>query len=142
MAEWPSIQGLDLEGSDERNHIGVLFLPWAYILSVRWAEMLGRSREYVCRVEYDSGAQTGTEQLIQGVLGGYEKLLLGMVLTRRLDGGMLCWSVIRAGRYLRSITKRCFYHPGPFLFPMKVPMKDQFHVIVMHHHRLRFLLNT
>lgn len=142
LAEWPGIQGLDLEGSDERNHIGVVFLPWVYILSVRWAELLGRSREYVCRVEYDSGAQTRTEQLIQGVLEGYDKAIFG----NGTDEETRWWYAVlvgdKGGKYLRSITKRHFYHPGPFLFPIKFSTKDQFLVIVMHHHRLRLLLNT
>ncbi|RAH47587.1 uncharacterized protein BO95DRAFT_451757 [Aspergillus brunneoviolaceus CBS 621.78] len=37
---WPGIQGAP--GQDEGNHIAVLFLAWAYILSARWAEIMER----------------------------------------------------------------------------------------------------
>lgn len=109
------------------------FHAWAYILSVRWAELMGQSREHVCRVEYVSGVES--EQCILEVLGGMLKLPSETVPMMRLDVGMLCSLVIRAGRLLRSITRRRFYHPVLFRFRMEVPLEDQLVVVAMHHRR-------
>jgi hypothetical protein len=37
---------------DEGYYVTVLLLAWAYILSVRWAELLCRSSDRQCTVEY------------------------------------------------------------------------------------------
>ncbi|GIK06733.1 hypothetical protein Aspvir_002383 [Aspergillus viridinutans] len=50
FTEWPNVQGL--YGHDEGNYLTVLLLAWAYILSVRWAELLDRSPDRRCTVEY------------------------------------------------------------------------------------------
>ncbi|KAL9580435.1 MAG: hypothetical protein Q9212_004494 [Teloschistes hypoglaucus] len=38
FANWPGVQGRD-EHAREGNHLAVLILAWAYILSARWAEL-------------------------------------------------------------------------------------------------------
>jgi hypothetical protein len=50
FTEWPNVQGL--HGHDEGNYVTVLLLAWAYILSVRWTELLSRSSDHQCTVEY------------------------------------------------------------------------------------------
>jgi hypothetical protein len=52
FTEWPIVQGL--HGHDEGNYVTVLLLAWAYILSVRWNELLSRSSDHQCTVEYQT----------------------------------------------------------------------------------------
>ncbi|GIK04879.1 hypothetical protein Aspvir_008977 [Aspergillus viridinutans] len=48
LAEWPGVQGISYH--DEGNYLTVLFLAWAYILSARWAELLKKSPDHLCRI--------------------------------------------------------------------------------------------
>ncbi|GFF26429.1 hypothetical protein IFM61606_09742 [Aspergillus udagawae] len=50
FTEWPTVQGL--HGHDEANYVTALLLAWAYILSARWSELLSRSSDHQCTVEY------------------------------------------------------------------------------------------
>lgn len=44
LADWPRVQGLS---GYEGNYLSVLYFAWAYILSARWVELLGRSADHV-----------------------------------------------------------------------------------------------
>ena len=50
LADWPGVQGLF--GYDGGNYLSVLYFAWAYILSARWVELLGRSADHECHMEY------------------------------------------------------------------------------------------
>ena len=50
LSVWPGVQGLS--GYDKRNYLSVLFFAWAYILSARWVELLNRSADHECHMEY------------------------------------------------------------------------------------------
>ncbi|KAJ5925081.1 hypothetical protein N7454_007720 [Penicillium verhagenii] len=50
FSDWPGIQGLT--GYDKGNYLAVLYLAWAYILSARWVELLGRSGDHECHMAY------------------------------------------------------------------------------------------
>lgn len=50
LSVWPGVQGLS--GNDEGNYLSVLFFAWAYILSARWVELLGRSADHECHMAY------------------------------------------------------------------------------------------
>ncbi|KAJ5428778.1 hypothetical protein N7445_010232 [Penicillium cf. griseofulvum] len=52
LSKWPGVRGIS--GYDEGNHIAVLFLAWAYILSAKWAELLDRSETHQCSTKYSS----------------------------------------------------------------------------------------
>lgn len=50
FSHWPGVHGLS--DYDEGNYLSVLYLAWAYILSARWVELLGRSRDHECQMSY------------------------------------------------------------------------------------------
>ncbi|KAJ6141482.1 hypothetical protein N7470_009872 [Penicillium chermesinum] len=47
---WLLVQGLS--GYDRGNYLSALYFAWAYILSARWVELLGRSADHECHIEY------------------------------------------------------------------------------------------
>lgn len=49
---WPGVQGLS--GYDQRNYLSVLYFAWAYVLSARWVELLGRSAGHECHMIYNA----------------------------------------------------------------------------------------
>lgn len=67
LANWPGVEGLT--GFNEGNYLTVLFLAWAYVLSVRWQELLVHSPEHRCTKTYNNrgcqsvffGARPATE---------------------------------------------------------------------------------
>ncbi|CAG8908425.1 unnamed protein product [Penicillium egyptiacum] len=59
LSEWPGVHGIS--GYDEGNHIAVLFLAWAYILSAKWAELLDRSDTHQCLAKYSDTCQEPEE---------------------------------------------------------------------------------
>jgi hypothetical protein len=59
LSEWPGVRGIS--GYDEGNHIAVLFLAWAYILSAKWAELLDRSETHQCSTKYSETCQEPAE---------------------------------------------------------------------------------
>ncbi|KAJ5227874.1 hypothetical protein N7489_008582 [Penicillium chrysogenum] len=59
LSEWPGVRGIS--GYDEGNHIAVLFLAWAYILSAKWAELLDRSETHQCSTKYSETCQDPAE---------------------------------------------------------------------------------
>ncbi|KAJ5511609.1 hypothetical protein N7453_003712 [Penicillium expansum] len=63
LSEWPGVCGIT--GYDEGNHIAVLFLAWAYILSAKWAELLDRSETHQCSMKYSSKICQEPEELAQ-----------------------------------------------------------------------------
>ncbi|KAJ5642676.1 hypothetical protein N7490_006676 [Penicillium lividum] len=50
FSDWPGVQGL--AGYDKGNYLTVLYFAWAYILSARWVELLGRSGDHECHMAY------------------------------------------------------------------------------------------
>lgn len=65
LSVWPGVQGLS--GYDKGNYLSVLFFAWAYILSARWFELLSRSADHTCRLEYIiSGVDGDIPQLDKG----------------------------------------------------------------------------
>jgi hypothetical protein len=60
FAEWPCVKGL--EGYDNGNYLAVLYFAWAYILSVRWVEVLSRSADHESQMNYDLGISDGAPQ--------------------------------------------------------------------------------
>lgn len=50
LSDWPGVQGLS--GYDKGNYMTVLYFAWAYILSARWVELLSRSADHECRMDY------------------------------------------------------------------------------------------
>ncbi|PIG84746.1 hypothetical protein AARAC_010724 [Aspergillus arachidicola] len=52
LEAWPKIE--DIYHETEDNHIAAVFLAWAHILSARWAELLDRSTNHHCRIEYSN----------------------------------------------------------------------------------------
>ncbi|KAJ5380219.1 uncharacterized protein N7496_002647 [Penicillium cataractarum] len=50
LSDWPEVQGLS--GYDKGNYLSILFFAWAYILSARWVELLGRSEDHECHIRY------------------------------------------------------------------------------------------
>ncbi|KAJ5215018.1 hypothetical protein N7468_010697 [Penicillium chermesinum] len=50
FSDWPEVQGLS--GYDRGNYLSALYFAWAYILSARWVELLGRSADHECHIEY------------------------------------------------------------------------------------------
>ncbi|CAG8319043.1 unnamed protein product [Penicillium nalgiovense] len=70
LSEWPGVCGIS--GYDEGNHIAVLFLAWAYILSAKWAELLDRSETHQCSMKYSfETCQEPEEAVQQEVIGVY-----------------------------------------------------------------------
>lgn len=73
LADWPGVQGLF--GYDGGNYLSVLYFAWAYILSARWVELLGRSADHECHMEYtadwmvSSFPQSDDQSLIQIDIG-------------------------------------------------------------------------
>ena len=57
LSDWPGVQGLT--GYDKGNYISVLYLAWAYILSARWIELLGRFADHECHMVYNSEGMEG-----------------------------------------------------------------------------------
>ncbi|CAG8399711.1 unnamed protein product [Penicillium salamii] len=49
--------------SDDEKYISVLFLAWACILSARWSELLGRSSEHPCQVEFIPKSPDNTQEV-------------------------------------------------------------------------------
>ncbi|CAG8089665.1 unnamed protein product [Penicillium salamii] len=52
--------------NDDEKHISVLFLAWAYILSARWSELLSRSSEHPCQVEFIPKFPNNTQEVPTG----------------------------------------------------------------------------
>lgn len=52
FSNWPGVQGLS--GYDQGNYLSILYFAWAYILSARWVELLGRSAEHECHMAYST----------------------------------------------------------------------------------------
>ncbi|KAJ6024262.1 hypothetical protein N7540_005059 [Penicillium herquei] len=50
FSDWPGVQ--ELPGYDQGNYFSVLLLAWAYILSARWVELLGKSADHECHLAY------------------------------------------------------------------------------------------
>lgn len=44
FSDWPGVQGLS--SYDKGNYLAILYFAWAYILSARWVELLGRSADH------------------------------------------------------------------------------------------------
>ncbi|KGO75570.1 hypothetical protein PITC_098530 [Penicillium italicum] len=63
LSEWPGVCGIS--GYDEGNHIAVLFLAWAYILSAKWAELLDRSETHHCSTNYSTETCQEPKELAQ-----------------------------------------------------------------------------
>ncbi|OQE38643.1 hypothetical protein PENCOP_c008G00928 [Penicillium coprophilum] len=66
LSEWPGVRGIT--GYDEGNYIAVLFLAWSYILSAKWAELLGRSGTHHCAPKYSSTYQEADESFQADVI--------------------------------------------------------------------------
>lgn len=60
FAEWPGVQGLS--SYDKGNHLSCLYLAWAYILSARWVELLGRSVDHKSQMAYTAQSWEGSTQ--------------------------------------------------------------------------------
>lgn len=52
LSDWPGVEGL--VGYDKGNYLSVLYFAWAYILSARWVELLSRSADHECHMEYNT----------------------------------------------------------------------------------------
>ncbi|CAG8180083.1 unnamed protein product [Penicillium salamii] len=52
--------------SDDEKYISFLFLAWAYILSARWSELLSRSSEHPCQVEFIPKSPDNTQEVPTG----------------------------------------------------------------------------
>ncbi|KAJ5505033.1 hypothetical protein N7463_007907 [Penicillium fimorum] len=50
LSDYPGVQGLS--GYDKGNYLSVLYFAWAYIISTRWVELLGRSADHECNMGY------------------------------------------------------------------------------------------
>lgn len=50
FSDWPGVEGLS--SYDKGNYMSVLYFAWAYILSARWVELLSRSADHECRMDY------------------------------------------------------------------------------------------
>ncbi|KAJ5428840.1 hypothetical protein N7445_010294 [Penicillium cf. griseofulvum] len=57
LSDWPGVQGLS--GYDKGNYLSVLYFAWAYIISARWVELLGRSADHECHMGYTSDGMEG-----------------------------------------------------------------------------------
>lgn len=62
LVEWPGVQGISFH--DQGNYLTVLFIAWAYILSARWAELLKKSSDHLCRIRFtgDTCPSTAPDQ--------------------------------------------------------------------------------
>ncbi|PYI08799.1 hypothetical protein BO78DRAFT_405493 [Aspergillus sclerotiicarbonarius CBS 121057] len=60
FSDWPGVQGIS--GYDNGNYLSVLYLAWAYILSARWVELLGRSLDHECRMGYNPQGMESSPQ--------------------------------------------------------------------------------
>ncbi|KAJ5934450.1 hypothetical protein N7466_003997 [Penicillium verhagenii] len=58
LFDWPGVQGLS--GYDKGNYLSVLYFAWAYILSARWVELLGRSGDHECHMSYALNRMEGS----------------------------------------------------------------------------------
>ena len=52
-----------MDGYDNGNYLAVLYLAWAYILSIRWVEILSRSADHESRMYYNVGISDAAPQL-------------------------------------------------------------------------------
>ncbi|KAJ5562398.1 hypothetical protein N7535_003139 [Penicillium sp. DV-2018c] len=51
LSEWPGVERLP--GYDKGNYLSVLYFAWAYIISARWVELLDRSADHECHMDYN-----------------------------------------------------------------------------------------
>ncbi|RAL06091.1 uncharacterized protein BO80DRAFT_469972 [Aspergillus ibericus CBS 121593] len=63
FSNWPGVQGI--AGYDNGNYLSVLYLAWAYILSARWVELLGRSADHECHMGYTPQDMEDSQQPIK-----------------------------------------------------------------------------
>ncbi|KAJ5267502.1 hypothetical protein N7478_010310 [Penicillium angulare] len=75
FSDWPGVQGLS--GYDQGNYLSVLYLAWAYILSARWVELLGRSADHECSMAFatqetnNSSPQPDNQPVVEIDIGDY-----------------------------------------------------------------------
>ncbi|KAJ5929221.1 hypothetical protein N7454_007069 [Penicillium verhagenii] len=50
LSDWPGVQ--ELSEYDKGNYLSVLYFAWAYILSARWVELVSRSGDHECHMNY------------------------------------------------------------------------------------------
>ncbi|KAL2821949.1 hypothetical protein BJX63DRAFT_377545 [Aspergillus granulosus] len=115
FAEWPCVKGL--EGYDNGDYLAVLYFAWAYILSVRWVELLSRSADHESRMDYNvlgiSGAapQPDKRPAIQIDLG--EKV--------SAEEGLWWRTILSSDDCWEATTK---YNGQVYLSPWSVSAKD------------------
>ncbi|RAK96546.1 uncharacterized protein BO80DRAFT_428968 [Aspergillus ibericus CBS 121593] len=114
LEKWPCVKGL--EGYDNGNYLAVLYLAWAYILSVRWVEMLSRSADHESRMYYDveiSGAAPHPD----------ERPAIQIDLGEKVSGEEALWwrNILSSDTCWDATTK---YNGQVYLSPWSVSVKD------------------
>ncbi|KAE8344077.1 hypothetical protein BDV24DRAFT_149326 [Aspergillus arachidicola] len=103
---WPKIE--DIYHETEDNHIAAVFLAWAHILSARWAELLDRSTNHHCRIEYSNK----TNHVILEEFKEYAEVVVADGFD---EAKVFWWNAILAGNSGWKITTE--YNQKTYLSP-------------------------
>ncbi|KAE8330805.1 hypothetical protein BDV39DRAFT_190397 [Aspergillus sergii] len=111
---WPKIE--DIYHETEANHITASFLVWAYILSARWAELLDRSTNHHCRIEYSNK----TNHVILEEFKEYAEIVVADGFD---EAKVFWWNAILAGNSGWKITTE--YNQKTYLSPWSISIQDR-----------------
>lgn len=114
LADWPGVQGLS--GYDEGNYLSVLYFAWAYILSARWVELLGRSADHGCHMSYTTNSVES-----QLSLPDSQSLIQIDIGNDACEDEVFWWrTILRSGNGWNATTK---YKDHVYLSPWSISAK-------------------